>query len=122
MRWRSVRSGLLRPHRQDDGRHGDESDREPDGPVPTAPVCADVDRNGQPTSHFSGKIDEVRLSNTVRYTKDRFTPPEQHAADADAVLLLACDRMVGPWAIDRSPQKAHPTRAGQAYCTVSARR
>ena len=85
-------------------------------------IGADVDRNGQPTSHFSGKIDEVRLSNTVRYTKDRFTPPEQHAADADAVLLLACDRMVGPWAIDRSPQKAHPTRAGQAYCTVSARR
>lgn len=85
-------------------------------------IGADVDRNGQPTSHFSGKIDEVRLSNTARYTKDRFTPRAQHAADADAVLLLACDRMVGPWAIDRSPQKAHPTRSGQAYCTVSARR
>ena len=43
-------------------------------------------------------------------------------ARTEWVLLLACDRMVGPWAIDRSPQKAHPTRSGPAYCTVSARR
>ena len=85
-------------------------------------IGADVDRSGQPTSHFSGKIDEVRLSNTARYLGDRFTPAKKHAADGDAVLLLDCDRMVGPWAIDRSPQRAHPTRAGAAYCTVGERR
>lgn len=85
-------------------------------------IGADVDRSGRPTSHFSGKIDEVRLSNTARYTGDRFTPAKQHTADGDAVLLLDCDRMVGPWGIDRSPQRAHPTRAGAAYCTVGGRR
>ena len=85
-------------------------------------IGADVDRDGQPTSYFSGKIDEVRLSNTVRYTKDRFKPPKKHQADKDAVLLIDCDRMVGPWSIDRSPQKSHPTQVGQAYCTVGSRR
>ena len=40
----------------------------------------------------------------------------------DAVLLLDCDRMVGPWAIDRSPTASHPTRLGAAYCTIRARR
>jgi len=85
-------------------------------------IGADVDRNGRPTSHFSGKLDDVRLSKCVRYAEDSFEVPEKHVADADTVLLVDCDRMLGPWAVDRSPAKAHPTRVGEAYCTVESRR
>lgn len=85
-------------------------------------IGADVNRSGAPTSFFQGRIDEVRLSKSVRYQGDRFEVPDKHAADADTVLLLACDRMFGPWAIDRSPTHTHPTRVGNAYCTVESRR
>lgn len=85
-------------------------------------IGADVDSRGNPTSHFSGKLDEVRLSKSARYTKGSFRPAKKHKADKDAVLLLDCDRMVGPWAIDRSPTASHPTRLGAAYCTVRKRR
>ncbi|MEC9047747.1 MAG: LamG-like jellyroll fold domain-containing protein [Planctomycetota bacterium] len=85
-------------------------------------IGADVDSRGNPTSHFSGRLDQVRLSKSARYTKDSFRPAKQHRADKDAVLLLDCDRMVGPWAIDRSPTASHPTRLGAAYCTIRARR
>ncbi len=85
-------------------------------------IGADVDRQGRPTSHFSGRLDDVRLSKVARYTGATFTPPKRHAPDADAVLLVACDRMLGPWAVDRSPTRSHPTRVGDAYCTVESRR
>jgi len=85
-------------------------------------IGADVDRSGAPTSFFTGRIDDVRLSKVARYTGDRITPPQQHATDADAALLVACDRMLGPWAVDRSASRAHPVRFGQAYCTVAERR
>ena len=85
-------------------------------------IGADVDRSGNATSYFTGKLDDVRLSKSVRYTKDSFKPAAKHKADKNTVLLLDCDRMVGPWAIDRSPTKSHPTRVGQAYCTIAKRR
>ncbi len=85
-------------------------------------IGADVDRGGKPTSHFAGRLDDVRLSKVARYAGETFAPPQKHAADADTVLLVACDRMLGPWAVDRAPSRSHPTRVGEAYCTVESRR
>ncbi|MFN3244594.1 MAG: LamG-like jellyroll fold domain-containing protein [Planctomycetota bacterium] len=85
-------------------------------------IGADVNRSGAPTSQFAGKLDEVRLSKCVRYQGESFEVPDKHTTDADTVLLIACDRMLGPWAIDRSPNGSHPTRVGAAYCTVESRR
>lgn len=84
-------------------------------------VGADPDQKGQPTSHFHGAIDDVRLSNVARYVGDTFAPPERHQPDEETVLLIPCDRDFGPWSIDRSRSKAHPRRLGSAYCTLENR-
>ncbi len=83
---------------------------------------ADTDKNGGPTSHFAGLIDEVRLSKVARYVGDSFVPPAKHIPDEDTVLLIPCDRDFGPWTIDRSKQHSHPRRIGSAHCTVSDRK
>ena len=83
---------------------------------------ADTNKNGGPTSHFAGSIDEVRLSKVARYVGESFVPPAKHIPDEDTVLLIPCDRDFGPWTIDRSKQHSHPRRIGSAYCTVSDRK
>lgn len=83
---------------------------------------ADTNKNGGPTSHFAGLIDEVRLSKVARYVGDSFVPPAKHIPDEYTVLLIPCDRDFGPWTIDRSKQHSHPRRIGSAYCTVSDRK
>lgn len=83
---------------------------------------ADTNKNGGPTSHFAGSIDEVRLSKVARYVGDSFVPPAKHIPDEDTVLLIPCDRDFGPWTIDRSKQHSHPRRIGSAYCTASDRK
>lgn len=83
---------------------------------------ADTNKNGGPTSHFAGLIDEIRLSKVARYVGDSFVPPAKHIPDEDTVLLIPCDRDFGPWTIDRSKQHSHPRRIGSAYCTVSDRK
>lgn len=84
-------------------------------------IGADVSSRGAGTSHFTGRIDEVRLSKVARYTGDSFAPPARHAPDADTLLLVPCDRDFGPWSIDRSPNHAHPQRMGSAHCTLGER-
>jgi hypothetical protein len=37
-------------------------------------IGADTDRRGNPMSHFSGAIDEVRLSSVARYRGGNFQP------------------------------------------------
>jgi hypothetical protein len=83
-------------------------------------VGADPDGAGKPTSFFAGKVDEVRLSKTARYTAP-FTPEARFENDADTVLLLHVDQDFGPWTPDASAQKAHPRRRGSAHCTVESR-
>ena len=85
-------------------------------------VGADPDKQGNPTSFFTGSIDDVRLSRIARYVGQSFVPPERHAPDADTVLLLPCDRDFGPWSIDRSAQRSHAQRRGNAYCTLENRK
>lgn len=85
-------------------------------------IGADVNKNGGPTSHFAGRIDDVRLSKVARYVGDSFEPPKKHAPDEHTVLLIPCDRDFGPWTIDRSAQQSHPRRIGSAYCTIAERK
>jgi len=84
-------------------------------------IGADTNKNGGPTSHFSGSIDDVRLSKVARYNSDSFEPPKRHEPDTDTVLLIPCDLDFGPWSIDRSASQAHPLRRGNAHCTLENR-
>lgn len=84
-------------------------------------VGADPNGRGAPTSFFAGRVDDVRLSKVARYVGTSFAPPAAHVPDADTVLLLPCDADFGPWTVDRSPQRAHPRRLGDAHCTFGDR-
>jgi hypothetical protein len=77
-------------------------------------IGADVDGQGQPMSYFDGMIDAVRLSTVARYEGETFTPKRRPRADADTVLLLNMDGLIGPWAFDESNAKAHPITIGGA--------
>lgn len=84
-------------------------------------VGADPDGRGRPTSHFTGLLDEVRLSRGARYRGESFEPPARHTPDADTMLLLHADTDFGPWTADSSGRAAHARRRGTAHCTVESR-
>lgn len=77
-------------------------------------IGADVDERGQPTSHFAGTIEAVRLSKAERYTGETFEPRAAWSSDADTVLLFDMDRKAGPWVIDESQARAHAKLVGKA--------
>ena len=77
-------------------------------------VGADVRSNGNPTSFFTGWIDEVRLSKTARYQGDSFSPARRLTADADTISLLQMDAAIGPWVFDTAPDADHPIVVGDA--------
>lgn len=77
-------------------------------------IGADVDGKGKATSHFTGRIDEVRISRAARYRGDRFEPQRRHESDAATALLLHMDRQHGPWTADSSGSQAHARRRGDA--------
>jgi hypothetical protein len=68
-------------------------------------VGADVAGGGKPDSPFAGQIDDVRLSKVARYAGDRFDPDPRPTGDADTVLLLNFDDMIGGWLFDDSPAR-----------------
>ncbi len=92
-----------------DGRRLRSAQREGSRRVNTLPLVIGGDVNGrsQPMSHFKGRIDAVRLSTVARYSGEQFTPERRAAADADSVLVLNMDGIVGPWLVDESPKRAH---------------
>ena len=55
-----------------------------------------------PVLGFNGIIDEVRISNTVRYTKD-FTPPRRFEPDEHTLALYHFDTGLGDTLFDSSP-------------------
>lgn len=69
-------------------------------------VGADVDGSGGGTSHFVGRIDEVRLSRGARYSEASFVPLRRFAPDPATALLLHFDGS-SPWAFDSSSARAH---------------
>ena len=75
-------------------------------------VGADVDGSGNPTGHFVGVLDELRISNIARYTGDSFEPGATYAIDEHTVLQLPLDGQRGPWVRDASPTGTHPTVNG----------
>lgn len=75
---------------------------------------ADVNREGLPTSPFTGMIDEVRLSSTARYQSESFTPARWYRSDSETVLLYHMDGHVGPWIYDESSSHAHGWLRGNA--------
>jgi len=77
-------------------------------------IGADVNGQGDPTSQHSGSIDEVRLSQSVRYQGESFEPERRHVVDEDTLLLLHADAALGPWLHDSSARGAHPRLIGTA--------
>ena len=74
-------------------------------------IGADPDGNGNATRHFSGRIDEVRLSKVARY-KGSFEPSESNPGDTDTVLLLHLDWARGPFLRDDSVSSATVLKFG----------
>jgi hypothetical protein len=84
-------------------------------PIPLI-IGADVSGDGASNSHFSGAIDEVRLSTGARYAASQpFQPQRRFTPDAQTILLLHMDADSGPWIADASPQRAHAQRRGDAH-------
>jgi hypothetical protein len=75
-------------------------------------IGADVDGSGNPTGHFIGVMDELRVSNIARYTGESFTPTDTYVMDEHTVLQLPLDGQRGPWVRDLSPTGTHPTVKG----------
>lgn len=75
-------------------------------------IGADVTKEATPDSFFDGRIDEIRVSKSARYTEN-FTPQRRFVPDADALLLLHMDAEIGPWTYDGSGRGKHVTRIGQ---------
>lgn len=75
-------------------------------------VGADPDGNGNPNREFAGKLDEVRISTGARYVSE-FEPTEKHQTDDQTLLLLHCDKAVGPFLRDDSKGAATVLRVGQ---------
>jgi hypothetical protein len=71
-------------------------------------IAGDVDRRGEPTSHFPGLIDDIRISKGVRYGADKdFTPQRPLVADERTLLHLSMDVLLPPWAPDGSRHRRH---------------
>ena len=60
-------------------------------------IGGDVWVDNSSTRTFSGEIDEVRLSKTVRYQGAEFTPERRFQADDQTLLLLHMDAALGPF-------------------------
>ena len=77
-------------------------------------IGADVNAQGEPTSFFNGRIDNVRLSSIARYTGTTFTPERTHKSDSDTLALLPMNATVAKWTVDESTNDAHATMRGDA--------
>lgn len=76
-------------------------------------IGADPESRGHPRFLFQGAIDEVHVSNVVRYTED-FPPARFFSPDDDSILLLHLDGSVGPFLPDHSALAAHALKRGGA--------
>ena len=75
-------------------------------------VGGDVTKEGASANTFDGELDEVRLSQSARYSGKSFTPARRLATDADTLLWLPMDGPLGPWIPDHSGHGAFATRVG----------
>lgn len=63
---------------------------------------------------LGGSIDEIRVSNTLRYTGP-FTPPRRHSLDANTVALFHLDEGSGATATDSSTNALNATLVGTSW-------
>jgi serine/threonine-protein kinase len=63
---------------------------------------------------FVGRIDEVRISKSARYTTD-FDRPERFTTDADTLALYHCDEGTGDVLTDSSANKHHGQISGAKW-------
>ncbi len=82
-------------------------------------VGAEPASNGSPARFFKGGLDEIRICKGARYLKDGFTPAKRFEPDASTLLLLHCDKHLGPFAVDHSPTRSHPWRVGATKILVN---
>lgn len=75
-------------------------------------IGAEPNAQGAANRFLQGSIDEVRMSNSVRYTGESFEPDRRFMPDDKTLLLLHMDRHAGPFAVDHSPVRAHAIRVG----------
>ena len=76
-------------------------------------IGGDVDRRGLPTSNFDGEIDVVRLSSKAKYKGESFEVPDEIVPQSGTLLLLDCDRSIGPFVPDSSREEAHAMIVGE---------
>ena len=76
-------------------------------------VGADPDGFGNPSREFAGKIDEVRLSSTARYSVD-FDPALRFESDSQTVVLLHLDQKFGPFLINQVNKQTPVISFGRA--------
>ena len=69
------------------------------------------DGSGAIVSYDAGRVDEVRVSSSVRYT-DAFTPARRHEPDANTLLLLHLDEGAGMQIVDASAHAHAGTATG----------
>lgn len=67
-----------------------------------------------------GTIDEIRISDTVRYTEN-FTTPARHQPDGNTLLLFHCDEGSGELLRDTSPNHHSTTIKGFQWVLVKKR-
>ncbi|MDP7033627.1 MAG: metallophosphoesterase [Planctomycetota bacterium] len=75
-------------------------------------VGADPDNRGRPMSFFQGQIDEVRVTEGVRYAGERFHPKTILKTDEKTRLLLGLNGEIGPFCLDLSRRSAHAFQVG----------
>ncbi len=76
-------------------------------------IGADAGDDGESDDYFIGSLDDVRLSDTVRYTSD-FTPPARADADEHTRMLLRFDSRIEGLFPDSSVHGVHAWRVGGA--------
>ncbi|QGJ70471.1 Hypothetical protein PBC10988_21680 [Planctomycetales bacterium 10988] len=77
-------------------------------------IGAVPDADGQPTSFFCGMIEDVRISNTVRYSKP-FTPPKAFLPDRGTVALFQLNQGKGDKALDSTSRNQHGRILGATW-------
>ena len=75
---------------------------------------ADPGDDGELTSPYHGRLDDVRISKTARYTHD-FTPDEELRSDDATVLLFDFDEAMGPFVWSSSATGAVARLHGECH-------
>ena len=76
-------------------------------------IGADPDRRGRPSAGVQGWVDEVRVSKSARYAGPSYPLRDRFEPDADTVLLVPLDRMLGPLYPDRSSRGLYMVPRGK---------